>query len=564
MTKKILALILTAALCFGLTGQPVSLAAEQGEVLSGVSEAAEAADVDAPDFWEEFHEEYAEDAEYLKWYEHYQQQDGAIKVAASSNDDPFTGKTYDHGSKQECNISRGVDVSYYQGTIDWAKVKKAGVSFAIIRCGRTSYSEKFNILGEDPKLEEYVEGAYKAGIPIGIYYFSQAQTEDEAKQEADCTVKLLKPYQDKITLPVFIDVERGTTSSGADYRINSVSKSQGTKNIKKYCSIVEKAGYTAGVYGNSYDLTHICDYTKLTDYPLWYAHYATKPEFSGDYDYWQYTAGGTVNGISGDVDCNFFYEILTQSVRPPVGSDVGEDGEVTVVEKPAKVMGLKKVDSTKTSITIQWKPVEGATKYRVYCSALKAGTYEALGNTKETSFEAADLKTNYGYYFKVKAYNEAGWGSSSDILGCLTAKGDQRSLYTTSKVNLRKYVGTEYTKLTSIPKNTVLNVKSEQLGTDGGSWFNVSYTDSKGNTYSGYLCGDYVTVGTRARTLAKVKLRSSASSSSDAKVTIGAAKKVIRLSSKKDSSGNKWYKVYYKTGSSVYTGYLLSSQLEKY
>lgn len=576
------ALLLVLLMCFTLLGGGGALAADNGVEAIGAAEVAydetvEA--VDEPGFWEEFREEYAEDAEYLKWYEIHQQQAEEEPVlrtqsVADGTTPPYTTQTYDHGAKKNDTISYGIDVSYFQPNIDWNKVKKAGITYVILRCGRTSYGEKFNILGEDPKFKEHLEGAYKAGLAVGVYYFSQATTEAEAEKEANETVNILKNYQSKLTLPVFLDVEQGT-----NYRINKVSKAQGVKNAKKYFDILKNAGFQPALYGNAWDIANICDYTKLTEYPLWLARYNTKSDFSGEYEYWQYTSSGKISGITegsklAPVDCNFRYTpavttppMVSAPAPTPKPEAVPPEEPVTpeepVLSKPAAVTGLKKTAGTTSSLSFAWDAVEGAEKYQVLYSPLKNGTYKAVGTTTKTSFKVTGLKANHGYYVRVRAWNPSGWGPYA-VTGGVTAQGQKRTLYTVKKATLYSNVGTEFSKLTTVPKNTVLDVSKEMTGTDLKQWFYVSYKDANGETFKGYLRAESVKVGLRAKATIRTKMRKSAKASAATKKVVAQGKKVILFSSKKGTDGATWYSAFYKAGSKTYSGYLNAAYVLKY
>lgn len=543
--RLITGLLLIFALCFGIITPPMALATEP----SGVEAVEESEDILSPDdagFWEEFREEYAEDGDYIKRYQSLQEQDGSgISVSDISKDNHFTGELYyTHGSNYDCNWSCGIDVSYWNGNINWEKVKEAGVEYVIIRCGRTLGKETFDdtSIGVDTSFASYITGASSVGLPIGIYYFTQAVTQEEAKKEAEFTIKTLEPYRDLISLPVFLDVE----TVGSSSRISKVSKTQGTKNAKLFMDAMLEAGYQTGLYGNAQHLTKLCDYTKLTDYPLWLARYAKAPQFSGDFDYWQYTATGTVSGMSGGVDCNFRY-LPADSI-------------------PEQVEHVAKSGSDDSSVSLKWSAVPGASRYRLYRSSMKNGTYQTVGtiSASSTSYQIKQLKTNYAYYFKVKALNDFGNGSASQAAKAQTAKGSQRLLYTTAQATLYANVGEEYEPLATIPKNTLLSVKYERCGTDEQSWYEVDYKDKKGNSYTGFLSQNPVKVGYRAKTKKKVSLRSSASASSKSQKTIKSGQQLVLLSSKKDKDGKTWCQVYYQSGSSSYVGYLLKSTVKQY
>lgn len=193
----------------------------------------------------------------------------------------------------------GIDVSKWNGNINWTAVKNSGVSYAIIRCGYRGAST--GVLVEDPYYRTNVSGANNAGIKVGIYFFSQAISEAEAVEEASMCLSLANGRG--ITMPIFIDVESATNG-----RANSLSTAQRTAVVSAFCRTIQNGGYTAGVYANKTWLTSYIDTSQLGAYKIWLAQYAEKPTYSGRYNYWQYTSKGSINGISGHVDLDIKYD----------------------------------------------------------------------------------------------------------------------------------------------------------------------------------------------------------------------------------------------------------------
>ena len=196
----------------------------------------------------------------------------------------------------------GIDVSKYNGTIDWNAVKNSGVNYVIIRCGYRGYGT--GVLVEDPKFAENIKGANAAGIKVGVYFFTQAINRSEAVEEASMVLQLIKNY--KISYPVFLDVEY-SGAAGNTGRADNLDKSTRTEVIKAFCETIQNSGYTAGVYANKSWLTDKIDASQLTRYKIWLAQYAAAPTYTGRYDMWQYSSKGKVTGISGDVDLNISY-----------------------------------------------------------------------------------------------------------------------------------------------------------------------------------------------------------------------------------------------------------------
>ena len=195
------------------------------------------------------------------------------------------------------NGTTGIDVSKWNGTIDWNAVKNSGISYVIIRCGYRGSSK--GALIEDSKFQANIKGATAAGLKVGVYFFTQAVDEREAVEEASMVLGLIKNY--KISYPVFLDVE----SSGG--RGDSISREMRTAVCKAFCETIQQGGYTAGIYANKNWLETKIDAGALNAYKIWLAQYAEKPTYTGRYDMWQYRSTGRVSGISGDVDMNQSY-----------------------------------------------------------------------------------------------------------------------------------------------------------------------------------------------------------------------------------------------------------------
>ena len=191
----------------------------------------------------------------------------------------------------------GIDVSKWNGKIDWSAVKNSGVSYVIIRCGYRGSSE--GKLIEDPYFNQNIQGAIDAGLKVGVYFFTQAVDEIEAVEEASYVLDKIKGY--KISYPIFLDVE----PSGG--RGDKIDKATRTADCKTFCETIQRNGYTAGIYANKTWLTEKIDAGSLGAYKIWLAQYSATPSYTGKYDLWQYKATGRVSGISGDVDMNLSY-----------------------------------------------------------------------------------------------------------------------------------------------------------------------------------------------------------------------------------------------------------------
>ena len=218
-------------------------------------------------------------------------------------------KEDDESVKQYYN---GIDVSHHQGTIDWKKVKNDNIDFAIIRAGFRGYGETGS-LNKDTKFDYNIKNAIANNIDVGIYFFSQAITVEEAIEEAKYTLELIKDY--KITYPVIIDVEYANEAHTG--RADSISKELRTDIVIAFCETIKNAGYKPMFYTDKWFLSENLNVSKLTNYEYWLAHYtgATRDnpflklsDYKGKYSMWQYTAKGKVDGIQNNVDLNIAYK----------------------------------------------------------------------------------------------------------------------------------------------------------------------------------------------------------------------------------------------------------------
>ena len=189
----------------------------------------------------------------------------------------------------------GIDISQYQGDIDWAQVKAAGFDFVFIRVGTRGYES--GSIYEDERWAENLKEAREAGLDAGVYFFSGAVSEQEAEEEADYIIEKLNG--EPLDLGIVLDVE--TIGSGTS-RHDDLSAEQYTANTSAFCEKVKAAGYNPIVYSNIFwEATHY-DMTKIGNYDVWYADYMTTPQTPYMYRFWQYTDSGTVPGINGAVD----------------------------------------------------------------------------------------------------------------------------------------------------------------------------------------------------------------------------------------------------------------------
>lgn len=371
---------------------------------------------------------------------------------------PLTGQKYSVPSSSVSNI---IDVSKWDATIDWNKVKKAGVSAAIIRVGYRGYSN--GDVYPDEYFASNIKNATKAGIKVGVYFYSQAKTKAEARAEARYCINKCKGY--KLTLPIVMDVEYAEDENGYTGRFYKakLSRSELTNMCLAFADECKSAGYQAMIYANKTMLENKMDASAIHKKAwIWMAHYTSKSSYKGKYELWQYSETGRVSGIKYAIDCNFGFDLnlvpaskvsvsssktmaygntltLKASVAPSNTSDKvkwsSKDTKIATVSSSGKVtpkkVGVVKIQAkagsksdtckvtirprrteitkitavSKKSIKLTWKKKSEAKKYYIYRATSKNGKYKRVGTTTKTQFTNKGLKSKKTYYYKVYAVN---------------------------------------------------------------------------------------------------------------------------------------------------------------
>ena len=191
----------------------------------------------------------------------------------------------------------GIDVSRYQGEIDWQQVKAAGVEFVMVRLGNRGIAE--GTLHEDAYAKQNLQGAKAAGLQVGAYFYSQALNVSEALEEATLALQILDGF--RLDMPLAFDWEQESRTENVDARTL-------TDCTKAFCAAVEAAGYEPMVYFNSFQAKQLLHLRELRDIPWWLAMYDVTMEFPYRMDMWQYSCTGTIPGISGSVDLNLLFK----------------------------------------------------------------------------------------------------------------------------------------------------------------------------------------------------------------------------------------------------------------
>ncbi len=193
----------------------------------------------------------------------------------------------------------GIDVSVWQGEIDWQQVKAAGVEFAMIRAGWRG--SELGVLAADENAQANYAGAAAAGVKVGAYFFSQAISVEEAVEEAEYLLDIIGDWT--VEMPIVYDWEY----ISAESRTGSVDARTLTDCAKAFCDAVKAAGYAPMIYFNTDQSFNRLHLRELTDYGFWLAQYDTVLNYPYKIDMWQYTETGSVPGISGNVDVNLYF-----------------------------------------------------------------------------------------------------------------------------------------------------------------------------------------------------------------------------------------------------------------
>ena len=409
----------------------------------------------------------------------------------------FTSSKYTHQSQfDNCVISQGVDLSKHNGTVDFVKMKKAGVKYVILRAGYRGYGEKGSLC-KDIKFEEYIKAAAKAKLNIGIYFYSQAITATEARAEAKYTYNIIKNYKSYITLPVAFDYEFAEVSDGrfdAAWSSGKLNKTKCTKIARAFCEKIKSLGFKPMIYANKSFLSEVLNGESLSkSYPIWLANYTTKTTYSGSFYIWQFSSTGKIDGVSGNVDANFLYS--GQSLVPvannftvePIpdqaytGEEIMPDINVSYKGKTlksaydyyleisnntnigtstVKVTGLRSysdVDITSckflivptkantpemtkrevNALSLKWEAHPDCNGYRV--SYVKDGKLVTLTTVKETACRVTGLNAGSNYNIVVQAYKTVNgvnyYGIRSDELHTMTRPGRVTGVKTSSRTD---------------------------------------------------------------------------------------------------------------------------------
>lgn len=519
--------------------------------------------------------------------------------AAITGKSPFTSSTYTHNNIfKNYNIYNGIDVSKYNGDINWDKVKKDGVDFVIVRVGYRGYG-KSGTLCTDPNYKANIEGALAAGIKVGVYYFTEALTTDEAREEAKFCISKIKDYN--ITLPVAIDYEYPTDGKNPIGRMYNakLTKAEATANVKAFCAAVKKAGYTPLVYANKSDLSSLINGKTIGNtYKVWLANYTTKTTYANSYEYWQYTSSGKVNGITGKVDCNFWYTkksidtaettsspVITPTNTPkptaaptvkptakptakptvkptvkPTAKPTATPAQTTKISAPKPFKAV----STSKSITLKWTAPKNATGFEIYRKDFYDGKYKkvkTINNVKTQKYVDSNVESYHEYYYKIRSVNsKSAKKLYSSYLSLTVSAMQHKAAITTSSLKLLKKPSAQADTLKTLPKKFILEYTGKTTYKNNTTFLHMYYY-TKNKKYNCWLPADsklkYYKGGT-AKT--STKLLKEAKSITNAIVNVPSGSYVAVLSTKKVGLLS-FYKVRYSDSRKSYVGYVTAKHI---
>ena len=459
-----------------------------------------------------------------------------------------TTANYEHADKFKSGytIQTGVDVSKWNGKIDWSRAKKAGVQFALVRMAYRGYGSAGS-MGIDETGVTNLKNALAAGVPVGAYIFSQATTEAEAKAEADLLISQVKGY--KITLPLVMDFEYYSDSGKNEGRLYNanLSKSKATAVCNAFCARVASKGYTPMVYANADMLKNKLNASDISKkYMIWLANYTSKTTYTGDYNFWQYSAAGAIDGISGKVDMNFRYIKKSAS-----GATTDTTASGTL-----KTPVLKASGKNFYTVKLSWSKISGASGYKVqrYNSTKKSyETIKTISSGSTVSYNHSGLNAATTYKYRVRAYKKANgtttYSSYATAVKATTKKAVSGKIKG-SNVNFRKGASTSKAKIAQLKKG-----KNVTLTGKSGSWYKVK-ASINGKSKTGYILDDYVKITSRQAKVnaTNVNVRKGPGTSYKKVTTLTKGTKISVTGTK-----GSWYKISFSVKGKKKTGYMLTS-----
>lgn len=391
-----------------------------------------------------------------------------------TTDGDYTSATYYHRSDYEdYQLINGIDVSWWQAKnktttlLNWEEIHNAGIDFAFVRVGSRDSSS--GSIYEDTAADSHIQAALENDINIGLYIFSQALTEKEAREEANFVLNQIDKYDWDVTLPIVIDREKGSYNR---LTAGKLSKTKETAVCQAFADTIVEAGYQASVYASYSWIKSYINTDDLTDCGIWIARYnntTTSNTKSGtayadvpyDYDFWQYSSTSRVDGYSGNLDTNFWYK-----------------------DTSIKTTGVKaSAESASGPVKLSWsETADDVTGYRVYRYDPEQEKYVYLKSTKNRSYTDENVSSGKTYQYKVRCYWTIGgtnyYGNYSSVISVTTPPAKVTEVDTETRsstyltLNWKKVSGASgyriykyntssksYEKVTTISKESTVSYK---------------------------------------------------------------------------------------------------------
>lgn len=500
----------------------------------------------------------------------------------------LSSTTYTHASQfKNSTVMKGIDVSEWNGSINWRKVKSSGVTFAFIRAGGRYYGSGAYFV--DSKFAENVKNATAAGIDVGAYFYSQAINATEARQEAAYTLNIVSSYN--LTLPIVMDYEYAWEGGLTGRLYNAhLSKSAATTVINTFCSTVEASGYVGMLYASKSVITDDMNITSINNkYPIWNAQY-------NDSDTLTYTDNGLTSGkkytymvrgyhklnagtvygaYSQEYSCTATYaEAVTASTdpEPPIFD--------TAPDMPTQAAIA---DRTSSSINVRWSKISGVTGYFVYKYNTSTGKYDRIARCigdKSRSYNFTGLSPATTYKFGVRAYYEYNgvimYSNRLEFSKCTkprtftssfkyTPLGSYRCLHWQKLSNVSGYIIYKYdiahNKYTRVKKISSYKTTSCILPAlkSGFGYRILAYKNVNGSIVYGDISKTPAKASSLSGTVIDSQVRLRAGAGTNKRIIRELARgSKVKISGCKYSGKNAWYKITYTKGSKKYTGYVRS------
>lgn len=500
----------------------------------------------------------------------------------------LSSTTYTHASQfKNSTVMKGIDVSEWNGSINWRKVKSSGVTFAFIRAGGRYYGSGAYFV--DSKFAENVKNATAAGIDVGAYFYSQAINAAEARQEAAYTLNIVSSYN--LTLPIVMDYEYAWEGGLTGRLYNAhLSKSAATTVINTFCSTVEASGYVGMLYASKSVITDDMKITSINNkYPIWNAQY-------NDSDTLTYTDNGLTSGKKYTYMVRGYHKLNTGTVYGAYSQEysctatyaeavtASTDPEPPIFDTaPDMPTQAAIADRTSSSINVRWSKISGVTGYFVYKYNTSTGKYDRIARCigdKSRSYNFTGLSPATTYKFGVRAYYEYNdvimYSNRLEFSKCTkprtftssfkyTPLGSYRCLHWQKLSNVSGYIIYKYdiahNKYTRVKKISSYKTTSCILPAlkSGFGYRILAYKNVNGSIVYGDISKAPAKASSLSGTVIDSQVRLRAGAGTNKRIIRELARgSKVKISGCKYSGKNAWYKITYTKGSKKYTGYVRS------